>query len=162
MTTIFLLALSVLATLTRLVYSTIHLDSYQDRKPGSGDKLWSANGFNITTLLNSQVKLPCYIEKGRKFIWMQTTRHEILSIDSNLITSDKRFSIESTKKCGGSHFSHRKTLIKLAGSNHSESVKKNGCWSNLVINDVNLSDEGVYLCQIDTMSSSKVYLNILG
>ena len=80
-------------------------------KVKSNDEKWPSNDFNITTVLNGQVKLPCFIEKGRKFIWMQATRDEILSIDNNLITNDLRFNIESTKKCANhkNHFYNEST-----------------------------------------------------
>jgi hypothetical protein len=114
---------------------------------------------NVTTLINKSAKLPCFIEVGRKFIWMQANRDEILSIDTNLITSDKRFGIEQSQSCSSSN----SNLI-----NFQMSLKKNltnqnnGCWVYLVINSVSLFDEGQYLCQIDTMSSTLVSLNILG
>jgi hypothetical protein len=148
-------------------------------KVKSKDEKWPSNDFNITTILNSQIKLPCYIEKGRKFIWMQATRDEILSIDNNLITNDLKFSVELTKKCSNSHPKKNKEYnltnestksAKYSRFNnltnykehYSNNNKRYGCWSNLVINKVDLNDEGLYICQIDTMISSKIYLNILG
>lgn len=98
--------------------------------------------FNITAVINKQVKLPCFIQNGRKYIWMHVKRDEILSIDNMVITPDRRFSIEKTVS--------------------SDVDQSGGCWVNLVINSVNLNDESVYICQIDTMSSSRVNLNILG
>lgn len=138
------------------------------------------NELNVTTIINKPTKLPCFIEDGRKFIWMQTNRDEILSIDNNLITSDKRFSIEQSQSClltsggGGGGIA-----VKLNANNHHHNNhhanKQNetlssfvadgtlgGCWVYLIINSVSLFDEGTYLCQIDTMSSTLVNLNILG
>ena len=34
--------------------------------------------------------------------------------------------------------------------------------NSYIINDVNNYDEGIYICQIDTMTTNKVFLNILG
>jgi hypothetical protein len=128
--------------------------------------------YNLTAATNQQVSLPCFVEHGRKFIWMSTRRDEILSIDKSVITSDVRFSVESRDSANGksdcqqqqqqatsSIVRHRK---RLSVNSTIELETKHGCWMNLIISSVNAQDQGYYLCQIDTMSSTRVYLNVLG
>ena len=136
---------------------------------------------NATTILGKQARLPCFVQSGRKFIWMQANRDEILSIDGNVITGDSRFGVEHTSRCRSSA-ARRALPIVIATTdsmlNQTEnnglltndvnivdsekSVTDDGCWVYLIINSVSLYDEGLYVCQIDTMTSTLVNLNILG
>ena len=128
---------------------------------------------NLSTALNKQSRLTCLIQKGRKFIWMQADRNEILAIDQMLMTSDRRFSIETASDCVENK--HEANSIRTKKSTHAGSytsdefdtndlnlLEENACWIHLVIENVNLSDEGLYVCQIDTMSSTRIGMNVLG
>ena len=57
----------------------------------------SSTVLNLTGILSKQVKLPCVVERDRKFIWMRSERDEIISIDRTLISNDKRLSLDSTR-----------------------------------------------------------------
>ena len=136
---------------------------------------------NATSILGKQARLPCFVQSGRKFIWMQANRDEILSIDGNVITGDSRFGVEHTSRCRSSA-ARRALPIVIATTdsmfNQTENngiltndvnivdsektVTDDGCWVYLIINSVSLYDEGLYVCQIDTMTSTLVNLNILG
>ena len=136
---------------------------------------------NVTSITTKQAKLPCFVQAGRKFIWMQANRDEIISIDGNVITADRRFSVEQTARCRtkstGDETRRRAlpdpfAIVIMSGQNQSvaQTIRDDlvidgdhdGCWVYLVINSVSLYDEGLYVCQIDTMTSTLVYLNILG
>lgn len=136
---------------------------------------------NVTSITTKQAKLPCFVQAGRKFIWMQANRDEIISIDGNVITADRRFSVEQTGRCRtkstGDETRRRAlpdpfAIVIMSGQNQSMAQTigddlvidgdHDGCWVYLVINSVSLYDEGLYVCQIDTMTSTLVYLNILG
>lgn len=138
---------------------------------------------NLTSIMSKQAKLPCFVQSGRKFIWMQANRDEILSIDANVITGDRRFSIEQTNRCrmaAGTNSQRRDAAtVSIMGLGNytsrdelsdddsdfpslSFSPDTHGCWVFLIINGASLYDEGLYVCQIDTMTSTWVYLNILG
>lgn len=112
---------------------------------------------NLTSIVSKQAKLPCFVQAGRKFIWMQANRDEILSVDANVITGDRRFSVEMTNQC-----TDELNRTSTGRRRSSLAVDGDGCLVYLVINGVSLYDEGLYLCQIDTMTSTLVYLNILG
>jgi hypothetical protein len=142
--------------------------------------IFYTKNINLTSVLNKQIRLPCMVENGRKFIWMKADRNEILTIDNMLITGDRRFSIEHSAECydkvaksDSSGSNTKKTNKKVHGSNiqsrhvtHDEnsgiSVENVGCWVYLCIENVNMNDEGLYVCQIDTMSSTRISVNILG
>ena len=120
------------------------------------------NWLNITAVSNKKVQLPCFVEMNRKFIWMHSGRNEVISIGTNVLNNNKqRFSIDS--KCYDSH-SNRKSAEEFLFEYSKFKEKSNaaGCWMNLIIESINSRDEGLYICQINTMSSAKVYLNILG
>ena len=113
---------------------------------GSGSQL-----LNLTGILNKQVKLPCVVERDRKFIWMRSERDEIISIDRTLISNDKRLSLDSSR-----------CLAKQARGVETSAAGKDDCLVSLVINELTVNDEGLYLCQIDTMISTKIFLSVLG
>lgn len=119
---------------------------------------------NLTVNLNKQIRLPCLVERDRKFIWMNSKRAQIISIDRSIIIDDKRFSLDlsnancytSTSKLNiqGRHvLSNRTTDLILP--------KKEFCLTYLVIDEAKMDDEGLYICQIDTMTSFKLQLNVL-
>ena len=113
---------------------------------------------NLTAIVDKQTRLPCFVEYGRKFIWMQTKRDLIIAIDNNVIASDRRFKLET--KC--STLPHNRLRQAEFIFKYSSSKDLNGCWNNLVIENVHLDDESLYICQIDTMLSTRVNLNVLG
>jgi hypothetical protein len=139
----------------------------------NNDRFFYTKNVNLSTVLNKQVKLPCYIQKGRKFIWMQADRNEILTIDNILITSDRRFSIETSPDCATNLINPNELIVRHRKSTNDDdnekeedetylSIERNGCWIHLIIENVSLDDEGLYICQIDTMSSTKISMNVLG
>jgi len=136
---------------------------------------------NITTIYNQNAVLPCFVQTNRKFIWMHTDRDEIISIAQTIINGDNRLHIES--ECYDSEASE---TLKRHGVNNEKSIEEfvykyskvkrrrqttnatvnpnesaDGCWRNLQMTKVQLEDEGFYICQIDTMLSARVYLNVL-
>lgn len=70
------------------------------------------------------------------------------------ITVDYKQQTQSQQQIGVDNF--------VFDPNLSPPFNTDGCWVYLVINSVNLYDEGLYVCQIDTMTSTWVQLNILG
>jgi hypothetical protein len=150
--------------------------------------IFYTKSINLTSVLSKPIRLPCMVERGRKFIWMKADRNEILTIDNMLITNDRRFSIEHSHECydkpvssgaGGDLLVNKK--MKSKGKTHVASgiqsrhanadhvsvdggisVESVGCWVYLCIENINMDDEGLYVCQIDTMSSTKISLNVLG
>jgi hypothetical protein len=172
---------------------------YQQHQPPAGTiqhyidhdySIFYTKNINLTSVLNKQIRLPCMVERGRKFIWMKADRNEILTIDNMLITGDRRFSIEHSAECydkavktdnsntAGSSSSSSNTIRKtnkgLSVQSRHTNVENNnnnpngirvenvGCWVYLCIENVHMSDEGLYVCQIDTMSSTRISVNILG
>lgn len=142
------------------------------------DKKQEVTYMNVTTVYNHNAVLPCFVQSNRKFIWMHADRDEIISIAQTIINGDNRLRIESecydseaseTLKRHGVHdgrsideFVDKYANLKRKrrqGTKPNRSV--DGCWRNLHINKVQLEDEGFYICQIDTMSSARVYLNVL-
>jgi hypothetical protein len=172
-----------------------------------------SKSINITAFIDKTAQLPCFVESGRKFIWIRAKRSEVLSIDSTIITDDKRFDMPKTPECFVKNkrnlynfisFNNQKldrndgiqlkprrfnelhiinslpTTISLSANQQKDRIitnrnqhkkeeqeedeikLKNGCWRNMLLKDIKIEDEGLYICQIDTMSSFKVYLNILG
>ncbi len=117
---------------------------------------------NVSTILYKQVKLPCFVEKGRKFIWMNMYRDEIISVDYNIITSDKRFEIEAATTSTATTLINKESMSVFNENSKKQQTQPHGFWINLIINGVNNYDEGIYICQIDTMTTNKVFLNILG
>lgn len=142
------------------------------------DKKQEVTYLNVTTVYNHNAVLPCFVQSNRKFIWMHTDRDEIISIAQTIINGDNRLRIESdcydseaseTLKRHGVHQGRSidEFVYKYANLKRKrrQDMKPNrsvdGCWRNLQIKKVQLEDEGFYICQIDTMSSARVYLNVL-
>jgi hypothetical protein len=109
--------------------------------------------YNISVQMSKQAKLPCFVEFNRKYVWLDANKDQIISIDSNIIANDRRFSIELSNDC----FWLLQTIDKTDGNKPSF----NGCWIYLIINYVLLNDESLYICQTDTMYSTSVYLTVL-
>ena len=146
--------------------------------PENEYSMFHTKKLNMTSVLNKQIHLPCFVEKGRKFIWMKADRNEILTIDSMMITSDRRFGIElasdcydkptATAKSEGSNgvrvsvFNSKNNETFISESNNQVITLDNyGCWVYLTIENINASDEGLYVCQINTMSTTRIQLNVL-
>lgn len=146
---------------------TDHIDYLVEASPEGSDINPKIHNFenilNITTELNKKASLPCFVETNRKFIWMHTGRDEIISIATTIINGNRRLQIES--KCMNTDSTdltvRRGTSRQFRNSIFKKKKQTNGCWKNLVIDQIRLEDEGVYICQIDTMSSARVYLNVL-
>lgn len=194
-----ILAILTIATATLTTGLNAQLGSSNGEENGSAAK----RRVNVTSITSKQAKLPCFVQSGRKFIWMHANRDEILSIDGNMITSDRRFSVEQTGRCrnrdggsggggaGGGEETRRRaiatdpfSIVIMSGMNQTMEGDEHlflmtsggggggggdegeqptsGCLVYLVINSVGLYDEGLYVCQIDTMTSTWVHLNILG
>lgn len=96
---------------------------------------------NLNAELNQKVKLPCFVENGHKFIWMKSDQNEVISIGDMVMANRHEFRIET--ECDKTELS-------------------SGCWIYLTIEKVDLIDEGVYVCQKDTMHSNYINLTILG
>lgn len=171
--------LKFMVSIGYLMTTPTRTDSFPTTLSKANNQNFEFNKLNITSILNKQIKLPCFIQTGRKFIWMHANRDEILSIDSNIITGDRRFSIEQTQECSNFDEPKLPTVVAKPTTNFTQTTSDlllpnfdmsvansggggGGCWVYLIINSVNLYDEGMYVCQIDTMTSTLVYLNILG
>lgn len=98
---------------------------------------------NLAAKLNQKVKLPCFVENGHKFIWMKSNQNEVISIGEIVMINQASFSVET--ECGKTEYNFGP-----------------GCWVYLVIDNLKSDDEGVYVCQKDTMLSSYINLTILG
>lgn len=148
--------------------------------PSSGESLeieqyslQNVKYYNLTTVVNKPARLPCFVERGRKSIWMKSDRNEILTVDNILITADKRFSIEQSPEC------FEKVIKSNNNNNNQESRSSSklnnidnqiqsdlnvgtlGCWVHLLIQSVSIEDEGMYVCQIDTMTSTRILVDVL-
>lgn len=98
---------------------------------------------SLAAKLDHKVKLPCFVEKGHKFIWMRSDHNQLISVGEIVMANRQAFRIET--EC-------EKTESSIAF----------GCWVYLIIDKLELSDEGVYVCQKDTMHSNYINLTILG
>lgn len=98
---------------------------------------------NIVAKLGQKVKLPCFVENGHKFIWMKSDQDEVISIGEIVMINQQSFSVKT--ECDKTEYNFGL-----------------GCWVHLIIDNLELTDEGVYVCQKDTMLSSYINLTILG
>ncbi|CAF0856230.1 unnamed protein product [Brachionus calyciflorus] len=93
----------------------------------------------IAATLGKDVQLDCkmsgLVGDDEKIVWLKMPKGEVLTLNSNRVTSDSRIST----KC---------------------SSNINPCWS-LIITDVRESDTGFYVCQTNAMQNKYVYLDIM-